>query len=224
MKKLLLVEDNKEIQKYNKRLFELSGYEVRTAMNFAETRIELKAHRPDAIVLDILLPDGNGLDFLCELRKTDDIPVLLLSGLNDHEDIIKGLKNGSDDYLPKPYDFGVLLARVEAMLRRASIVPSRVTCGPIAVDVLAGQAFLSGEDMLLTQKEFALLVLFTQNEGRSMSAEYLYEKVWGQPMNNNAGAVKNQVSNLRKKLEGSGYTVASARGEGYCFERKSTHK
>jgi DNA-binding response OmpR family regulator len=218
MKKLLLVEDNKEIQKYNKRLFELNGYNVRLAMNLAEARAEIEEHRPDAVILDILLPDGNGLDFLRKLRETDDIPVLLLTGLNEQDDIIKGLEQGSDDYLPKPYDFGVLLARVEAILRRASIVPERIAYGSLTIDLLSGQAFISGEDMLLTQKEFALLVLFTHNENRGMSADYLYEKVWGHPMNNNAGALKNQVSNLRKKLEGSGYVISSTRGEGYCFE------
>lgn len=220
MKELLLVEDNKEIQKYNKRLFELKGYCVRLAMNLSETKTALAESRPDAVVLDILLPDGNGLDFLRELRKTDDIPVLLLTGLNEQGDIIKGLEHGSDDYLPKPYDFGVLLARVEALLRRASIVPEQIAYGPLTIDLLSGQAFIKGVDMLLTQKEYSLLVLFTRHENRYMSAEYLYEKVWGQLMNKDAGAVKYQVSNLRKKLEGSGYTISTARGEGYCFERE----
>jgi DNA-binding response OmpR family regulator len=99
-------------------------------------------------------------------------------------------------------------------------MPERIIFGPLMIDVLSGKAFINGADMLLTQKEFALLVMFTQNEGRCMSVEYVYEKVWGQPMNNNTGAVKNQLSNLRKKLEGSGYTVSSTRGEGYCFERE----
>ena len=220
MKELLLVEDSKEIQKYNKRLFELKGYRVRLAMSLAEARKELAERRPDAIVLDILLPDGNGLDFLRELRDTNDIPVLLLTGLNEQGDVIKGLEQGGDDYLPKPYDFGILLARVESLIRRASILPEHITFGPLAINTISAQAFLNGKDMLLTQKEYTLLVLFIRNEGRNMSADYLYERVWGQPMNMNAGAVKHQVSNLRKKLEGSGFTVSSSRGEGYCFERE----
>jgi DNA-binding response OmpR family regulator len=81
-------------------------------------------------------------------------------------------------------------------------------------------AYINGVNILLTQKEFALLLMFTQNEERTISAEYLYEQVWGQDGNNDTRTVKTQVSHLRKKLEGSGYTVLSARGQGYCFERE----
>lgn len=219
-KTILLVEDSEKVQNYNKRMLEDEGFAIESALTLSDAGAYLEKRRPDAIILDIGMPDGNGLEFLKELRRTSKIPVLMLTGYDKNEDIVNGFKSGCDDYLPKPYTFEVLLARLNKLLLSAEQMPERIHLGLLTIDVFSGQAYLNGEDMLLTQKEFSLLVLFTQHEGRSMSAEYVYEKVWGQPLNHNAGAVKNQVSNLRRKLEGSGYTISSTRGEGYRFERE----
>jgi DNA-binding response OmpR family regulator len=116
MHNILLVEDDWEIQENNKDLLESSGnYAVHIAMNLAEAREQLSKETPDIIVLDIMLPDGNGLDFIKEIN---DIPVLLLSALGNKNDIVKGLRAGGDDYLAKPYDDIVLLARIESLLHR----------------------------------------------------------------------------------------------------------
>ena len=222
MSLILLVEDNQEIMQGNRRLFELEGHGVACALTLAQARASLGERRPDALVLDIMLPDGSGLDFMRELRESEHagIPVLLLTGLTAKEDVLLGLKSGSDDYLTKPYDFGELLARVEALLRRAARVPEVITKGLLSLDVTADVALLNGADLLLTQKEFALLLVFAQNEGRCVGAEYLYEKIWKTSYTNDDSALKNAVSKLRKKLDGSGYTVTSKRGEGYLLERE----
>lgn len=219
-KTILLVEDNKDVQAFNKFLLEEQGFNIETAMTLHAARKLFIKRAPDAIVLDIGMPDGNGLDFLKELRILSKVPVLILTGYKNDDNIVNGFNSGCDDYLSKPYTFEVLLARLKRLLQSAAYVPARLEYGPLKIEVLSGQAFLNGEDMLLTQKEIALLLLFTQNEGRFMSAEYLYKKVWGQPMNKNVGAVKYQVSNLRKKLEDSGYIISSTRGEGYCFKKE----
>ena len=252
-KTILLVEDNERITSGNKWLFERQGYETVSALNLSEARALVSELRPDAIVLDIMLPDGSGLDFMRELREGNNsgIPILLLTGLTTKEDILNGLKSGGDDYLTKPYDFDELLARVEALLRRSARVPEVITRGRLTLDVTAGVAGVAGPpgtagssgaggvavasgvpgvgsasgagapvtDLLLTQKEFALLLVFVQNEGRSVSAEYLYEKVWKAPMSKDDSALKNAVSKLRKKLAGSGYKISSERGAGYILER-----
>jgi DNA-binding response OmpR family regulator len=169
-----------------------------------------------------MLPDGSGLDLLKELRNTySNIPVLMLTALNTPEDVVRGLKSGGDDYMPKPFNIEEFAARVEALMRRAERVPETIVKGRLKIDVAADQAFLNGLDMLLTQKEFSLLFLFVQHEGRTMSAEYLYEKVWGYPMGGDNRTLKKHLSNLRKKLEEgrSGYQITAARGEGYCFEK-----
>ena len=223
---LLLVEDEPRIQANNKNILERRGYAIRQAYSLAEAwkivRGDAPADglRPRAIVLDLQLPDGSGLDFLHELRKISNIPVLILTAMGTPEDIVQGLEAGGDDYLPKPYELAVFLMRVEALLRRASIIPDTLAIGSLKLDTASGTAVLGGEDMLLGKKEYALLQIFVQNPEKTMPAEYLYEKAWMQKMTGDESALKNTVYKLRKKLEGSGYTVTSARGEGYIFERE----
>jgi len=117
---ILLVEDNEDIQRVNKKMLERrSGYNVRLAMNLAEARKQINTAEPDLMVLDILLPDGNGLDFLKELRTQPHyIPVMLLSVLGKSSDIVNGLQAGADDYMAKPYENAVMLARIDSLLRR----------------------------------------------------------------------------------------------------------
>lgn len=142
--KLLLIEDNPRIQLANKDMLEMLGYEVAIAMNLAEARACLSAQKPDVAVLDIMLPDGSGLDFLRELRRIADLPVLMLTALRTTEDIVRGLSLGTDDYLAKPYAYPVLAARVDALLRRSARVPETLTKGALRFDLLANQTFLSG--------------------------------------------------------------------------------
>ena len=220
VKRILLVEDNEQIMRGNERMLTRRGYEVVTALTLTEARSALEARMPDLFVLDIMLPDGSGLDFMADLRQYSQAPVLLLTGLTTPEDIVRGLTAGGDDYLPKPYDFGVLLARVEALLRRAQQVPERIHKGRLCLDVTADVATLDGADLLLSQKEFALLLIFVQNEQRFVSAEYLYEKVWKQPMAGNSNTLKTTLNRLREKIKSCGYRIEWSRGEGYCFERE----
>jgi len=220
MRDILLVEDDKDIQEVNKSMLEWrGGYQVRLAGNLAEAREQVKEAVPDMIVLDVTLPDGNGLDFLAELRQDKNIPVLILSALGKIEDRIKGLRAGGDDYLSKPYNNDELLLRIEALLRRAGQMPDTVVKGALTLRISSNQAFVNGVDIALGQNiEFSLLYIFVQEENRILSAEYLYEKVWGQPMTGNDKALRTAVYEVRKKLEGSGYTITSERGKGYCFE------
>ena len=220
MSKILLVEDNESIQANNKAMLERNGYTVQIAMNLAEAQKELAEGHPDAIVLDITLPDGSGLDFLRELRQTSQIPVLLLTAMGTPEDTSTGLDAGSDDYLAKPYNNKVFRARVDALLRRSARVPEVITKGRLSLDVMAGVAMLDKKDLLLTQKEFALLLVFVQNEERFIDGEYLYEKVWKATMAGSSGAVRKTVSNLRGKINGSGWAVGWSKGEGYIFTHK----
>lgn len=221
-KRILLVEDNEKIMQGNKRMLEWEGYTIDTAVTLAEAHTKLELHRPDCIVLDIMLPDGSGLDFMKKLRESTDagIPILLLTGLNAQEDILQGLKSGGDDYLTKPYDFKILLARIEALLRRSERVPERITKGRLTLDMSAAIAFMDGVDLLLTKKEFALLLIFVQNPERFIDREYLYEKVWKQPMTEDANALKSTIKRLRSKIEGSGWQIEWSRREGYCFEKE----
>ena len=220
LKTLLCVEDERDLLENNCRFFINEGYKVLAAENLAKTREHLKKNTPDCIILDIMLPDGNGLEFLKELRSQGNyIPVLMLTAWNTDADISRGLDYGADDYIGKPFSYDVLLARVKRMLAHAEWTPEHITYGPLYIEMFSGQAYLHGENMRLTSKEISLLTLFIQQSNRLMSAEYLYERVWGQKMMDDDNAVKVAISKLRSKLAGSGYTITASRGEGYYFER-----
>jgi DNA-binding response OmpR family regulator len=216
---ILLVEDNERVNAFNRRMLEMKGYRVETATTLSDARESLARCIPDALVLDIGMPDGNGLDFLAHLRKTSKIPVLLLTGNSTSHDITAGFERGCNDYLPKPYHFDVLLARLNNMLQGAQQVAEKIEKGPLTLRTTSMTAFLDDTDLLLSQKEFSLLLIFIQNEDRTLSTEHLYEQVWGQSMNEDRQAVRVAVSRLRSKLATSGYSIKAEYGEGYRFEK-----
>jgi DNA-binding response OmpR family regulator len=216
MYNILLVEDDMEIQENNIDLLEYSGgYAVRTAMNLAEAREQIARETPDIIVLDIMLPDGSGLDFIKEIN---DIPVLFLTSLGETSDIVKGLKAGGDDYLVKPYDDDILLARIESLLRRTeSRVPKIMTKGTLSLDIIARRAYINNNDLLLTHKEFACLFMLAQSEGHIISANAIFEQIWNQKLEDDKNTLKTTISTLRKKIEPSGYAITVSREQGYTF-------
>lgn len=222
MKTILCVEDEIHILENNRKALEDNGYAVLTAENLSEARKLLGSQSVDAIILDIMLPDGSGLDLLKELRESGSkIPIFMLTAWGKPSDIARGLREGANDYLSKPFDYEVLIARIEAMFRNLEQLPERITYGAFSFDISTGQAFLNGADMLLTQKEFALLLLFVQNENRVMRAEYLYEKVWNTPMNKDSQALRRHISALRKKFKEADllYDISVVYGEGYKFKK-----
>lgn len=221
MRTLLLVEDERDILENNRDFFTAEGYRVLSAETLAQAREHLQNETPGAIVLDIMLPDGNGLDLLSELRTAGSrIPIIMLTAWGKSSDVARGLKLGANDYMSKPFTYEVLLARVETMFRNTEHIPETITKGRLTLQMTSMIARLDGQDILLTQKEFALLLLFAQNEGRTMSAEYIYEKVWGCTTNNDFRTVKFQVSRLREKIADSGYIITAVRGKGYRFEHE----
>lgn len=204
-RRILLVEDNEKILRGNERMFRWEGYDT-AAATLREARALLEQDRPDAIVLDVMLPDGSGLDLMAELRAGSHagIPVLLLTGMTAPEDIVRGLDRGGDDYLTKPYDFAVLLAHTEALLRRAQRVPEALALDGLTLNVAGGKAALDGRDLLLTQKEFALLLLFVQNPERYIDGEYLYEQVWTAPLASDSNALKSASACAPSSLAAAG--------------------
>lgn len=223
-KTILLVEDNKQLSQINQRALARIGYNVLTALNLAQAREHLKQEEPDTIILDIMLPDGNGVDFCREIRERIAAPILFLTSVSGYAQTLEGLAAGGDDYLNKPFDLNLLLAKVEAFLRRDEIMErvrfsnNRLVKGSLTLDIMTARAYLRNTDILLTQKEFALLLLLVQNEGKALSGETIYESVWRQSMTEDANALKNAVSRLRKKMAESSYQITAVRGCGYRFE------
>jgi DNA-binding response OmpR family regulator len=221
MKTLLLVEDEREILENNRCFFETKGYRVLTAENIAGAREHLTNERPDAIVLDIMLPDGNGLDILKELREAGSkTPVIMLTAWGKPSDVARGLQLGANDYLSKPFTYEVLLARVETMFRNVEQMPEAVKKGRLTLKVRPMEVLVAGQKIKLPPVEFFMLQLFIENEGKVLKAETLYEQVWGADMGDDAQAVQKAVSRLRKKIAGSGYAIAAVYGDSYRFERE----
>ncbi len=218
-KRILLVEDMEDVQAFNKRMLEIEGFTVSCAMTLKQARNLLDRQETDAIILDIGMPDGNGLDFLRELRLTSKIPVLMLTGFTTNVDQVRSFRSGCNDYLQKPYTFEILLLRLTSLLKSAEQIPEAITRGALTLKPTLQEAFVNGEDLLLTPNSYRLLQLFVQNENKLMNLDYVYEKVWGQPMAGNSKALVMAVSRLKEKLKGSGYTITSERKNGYCFER-----
>jgi len=220
MRTILCVEDELNILENNRKALEDAGYAVLTAENLKQAREHLAEKTPCAIVLDIMLPDGNGLDFLKELRDADNIiPILMLTAWGKPSDIARGLKLGANDYLSKPFEYEVFLARLEAMLRNFEQLPDTIIKGNFTIKVSTNEVFVNGENLLLAKKEFSLLSFFIQHENSIVSADHIYEKVWGMFMNNSPAALKVMISRLRKKIRSSGYSINTVRNEGYRFEK-----
>ncbi|MDR0491396.1 MAG: response regulator transcription factor [Oscillospiraceae bacterium] len=220
---ILLVEDNVNILHSNRRILERCGLTALTAETLREARGHLKIAAPDVVVLDIMLPDGNGLEFLPELRESCVAPVLFLTAKDSPDEKLTGLCAGGNDYITKPYDINEFRQRVLnflALLRMNREPGANLSLGSIKLDAVTQRGFLNDRDMVLSPKEFALLHLFAAREDEALSAETLYEKVWQAPMNNDDRAVRFQISQLRAKLDGSGYTIGNKRGEGYCLEKE----
>ncbi len=225
---ILLVEDDINVSGFNERKLRRTGYDVLTAETLAEARHHLKDNRPDLIVLDVMLPDGSGFDLCTEIRKTMTVPVLFLTGKTQIADKIEGLNGGGDYYMTKPYDFDEFTAVVASLLRRAerpstSQAPTGATesisQGSLVLDTVSNSAMVEGKDLLLTPKEFALLSLLVQNMGKSLTGEFLYEKVWNVPMASDGRALWAQLSRLRKKLEATAKIILhNDRNTGYYLE------
>ena len=181
MSMILLVEDNPHIMKINAEALSMYGYEILQATTAGECREAMRWHPVDLVVLDIMLPDGDGVELCRELKERYQVPILFLSALGESRDVVEGLRAGGDDYLAKPYDLEVLAARVEARLRQERTRSRYVSYGNLRLDTLSGCGYLGDTDLLLTQKEFAVLLLLVHNAGKSSAGGMECENGGRQP-------------------------------------------
>jgi DNA-binding response OmpR family regulator len=223
---ILIVEDDGKLARLNARFLTRNGYDALIAPGTAEARALAREHRPDLFVLDVILPDGDGFSLCEEFRGEGDAPVLFLTGEKELASRMAGLGAGGDYYLTKPFDRDEFLAVVQSLLRRAHSARKKiaeaavVARGPLELQIACGRAFVNGRDAELSQKEFAVLLMLVQNEGRELSGEAIYESVWGTPMNDDSGALRRHISSLKKKLDeenAGGFSILAGYGRGYTF-------
>lgn len=218
--KVLVVEDERKVAQFIAQALVEQSYTPRVARTCAAARDALAESPYDAIILDLGLPDGDGLQLLGEWRSVGfNEPVLILSARDAVQDRIRGLNLGADDYLPKPFSVDELLARIRSLLRRHQNAPRRTVLshGDLRVDLLARTVARGGEPIALTSREFALLELFLTHAGRVLTRTLIAEKVWEASYDLETNLIDVYVRRLRRKLErpGAPPLIKTLRGTGY---------
>jgi DNA-binding response OmpR family regulator len=223
--RILVVEDNRNLAYGLRNNLELEGYDVEVVGDGQKGLERVRQTPPDLMVLDLMLPSLDGLGVLKALREAD-LPtlVLILTALGDESQKVRGLKLGADDYLTKPFSVTEFLARVEALLRRAStgaVLPAQ-TFGQIRVDPASRTVWKNGDAVSLTPKEFDLLVALLRRNGVAASRRDLLREVWRVPISVSSRTLDTHIAELRQKLEddpGSPRHIVTVRKMGYRLDR-----
>ncbi|GLY61694.1 DNA-binding response regulator [Pectobacterium carotovorum subsp. carotovorum] len=201
---ILIVEDEKEIRRFVRQALEGEGCRVFDAETMQRGLLEAATRKPDLIILDLGLPDGNGIDYIRDLRQWSSLPVIVLSARTDEQDKIDALDAGADDYLTKPFGIGELLARLRVALRRHSNTQQEtplVSFGNITVDLLNRQVNRDGQEMHLTPIEFRLLATLLASPGKVLTQRQLLTQVWGPNAVEHSHYLRIYMGHLRQKLE-----------------------
>jgi two-component system response regulator MprA len=219
---VLIAEDDRAVRVALERALELEGYDVVAVSNGAEALESIEACSPDVVLLDVSMPLVDGLTVCRVLRAEDDrVPVLMLTARTETSHRIAGLDAGADDYLPKPYDLGELLARIRALLRRSSYddpdAPSDLVLADLRLEPSARRAFRDGREIELSKTEFDLLALLVQNSGIVLDHTTIYERIWNYDFGPDSKNLAVYIGYLRRKTEAEGEPrlIHTVRGVGY---------
>jgi len=201
--RVLVVDDERPIRRFLRVALSTEGYEVGEAGTAAEAIERAVSERPDVVILDLGLPDGDGLDVLRKLREWSSVPVIILSVRGQEADKIAALDSGADDYLTKPFGSGELLARLRVALRRSWRPADEpvISLGGLTIDLASRAVSVDGRQVDLTTTEYALLKAMAQNAGKVLTHRQLLRAVWGPGYENQSHLLRVNISNLRRKLE-----------------------
>jgi len=228
MAQILLVEDEPAIRESLAFALRRDGFEVSEAASLREAR--QLAGDADLMILDLVLPDGNGLDFLRSLRGHSDVPVIVLTSRDEETDRVVGLEIGADDYVVKPVRMRELLARIAAHLRKARLDTTETTAGrlefkDLVIDINERRIFKEGTEVDLTHTEFDLLAYLASHAGKVMSREKILNHVWGYEYPIETRLIDVHIRNLRRKIETNSsrpYYILAVPGIGYRFTSART--
>ena len=224
--KILIIEDEPDIRKNLEYNLSREGYSVLTAASIAEAEQLIYSNNLSLILLDLMLPDGSGLD-LCKKMKSDpdvqNLPIIILTAKDDEVDKVVGFELGADDYVTKPFSVRELILRIKAVLKRGEnkkdIVEIDRQFGDLKIDIDSHEVFVDGELVNLTALEFKLLIQLVDRRGRVQSREQLLADVWGYSAEVTTRTVDTHIKRLREKLGTMGKYVQTIRGVGYKFSR-----
>ena len=224
--RILVVDDDRAVRESLRRSLEFNGYQVQLASDGAQALEAIIADRPDAMVLDVMMPRLDGLEVARRLRSTgDDLPILVLTARDTVSDRVSGLDAGADDYLPKPFALEELLARLRALLRRASPeaqnghASEMLSFADLTLDPGTREVRRGGREISLTRTEFALLELFLSYPKHVLTRGRILEEVWGYDFPTSGNALEVYVGYLRRKTEAEGEPrlIHTVRGVGYVL-------
>ncbi len=202
MNKILIVEDEQAIRELIKITLDSQGYNCQVAEDGEIAADLIEQENYDLILLDIMLPKVDGYELLEYIRQTKyEIPVIFITAKSQTKDKIKGLKQGADDYITKPFEIEELTARVEAVLRRYHKTTDKIEIGNVTIQVVARSVKKENQEIDLTPKEFDLLLLLVQNKNMALYREVIFEKVWGEEMEFETRTLDLHIQRLRKKLD-----------------------
>jgi two-component system, OmpR family, KDP operon response regulator KdpE len=225
-RRILAVDDELQILRALKLVLRSAGYVVVTAANMEEALDAAAVSPTDAAIVDLLLPDGDGIELCRQLREWTSMPIIVLSAVGDEDEKVRALRSGADDYVTKPFGPQELVARLEAVLRRTAPEPDQSVFAAhgLEVDLAAHVVRRDGEVVHLTPTEFELLRMFVRNRGRLLTHRTLLTEVWGPEYADDVTVLRGQIANLRRKLEPREgmrrHYVRTEPGIGYRFDPK----
>lgn len=218
--KILVVDDEYKMRRLIKDFLEVHGYSVIEAADGEEAlNIFYSVKDINLVILDVMMPKVGGFDVLLEMRESSSIPIIMLTARSQECDEIMGYDIGADQYIAKPISPKVLVARVEALLRRTMVQQSTTfEFGGVSIDKVAHAVYVNGEEVYLSIKEFDLLSYLVENHGITLSREKILDNVWNYDYFGDARTIDTHVTKLRKKLGTCGSYLTTVRGIGYKFE------
>ena len=204
---VLVVEDDAPVRNLIATILKAHDYKFITAQNGSNAIMEASSHNPDIVLLDLGLPDIDGVEVIERIRTWSDMPIIVISARSEVKDKIDALDAGADDYLTKPFSVEELLARLRATQRRLSPIRNEAgsvfTNGALRIDYAAGCAYLGAEELHLTPIEYKLLCLLSVNVGKVLTHTFITQKIWGAAWENNVASLRVFMATLRKKIEAS---------------------
>jgi DNA-binding response OmpR family regulator len=217
--KVLIIEDDRKLASFLSRAFSEEGYVVDTCRTGAEALQQSRVIPYDLLVLDWMLPEGDGLSVCRELRRLGNtVPVLMLTARGEVGEKVTALDAGADDYVTKPFHLDEIMARARSLQRRASSsFEGSLRAGPIVLDMRLRHAHVDGARIDLTTREFALLALLVQKAGRVVTRSEIFEQVWESRFDPGSNVIDVHVRNLRDKLGAAATWLETVRGQGYCL-------
>lgn len=227
--RVLIVDDDQELCSIIERYLKNAGYEAQFAHTGASGLKQALADDYHLIVLDIMLPQIDGLSILTEIRKQSVVPVLMLTAKNEEADKIRGLQLGADDYLTKPFNMAELMARIDSLVRRytrfnrSASADEVLKLNSLSLDVQTRAVLLNGELLELTGKEFDLLYFLAAHKGQIFTKRQIYQQVWGEEYAFDDNNIMSFISKLRKKIEPDAakpFFIQTVRGVGYRFNQE----